>query len=121
MADSYAKNNAPQVESHRSALPEVGQSVPQWLYPRNARSTSFPMSRKVWKKDAPYRNVQQSTETPFVPSEQNQNRNESEQKRPTAVKETLNLPIKTGHTSRFLALQNGSVKTFLMPMYLRHF
>ena len=79
------------------------------------------MSRNVSKEDAPHRNVQQSTETLFVPSEQNQNRNESKQKRPTAVKETLNLPTKNGHTSRFLALQNGSVKTFLMPMYLRHF
>lgn len=75
MVDPYYENQyAPQVESHQSAIPEVGQSVPQWLYPRNARSTSFPMSRNVSKKDAPHRNVQQSTETLFVPSEQNQNR-----------------------------------------------
>lgn len=105
MVDPYYENQyAPQVESHQSAIPEVGQSVPQWLYSRNARSTSFPMSRNVSKKDAPHRNVQQSTETLFVPSEQNQNRNESKQKRPTAVKKTLNLPTKNGHTSRFLAL-----------------
>lgn len=104
MVDPYYENQyAPQVESHQSAIPEVGQSVPQWLYPRN-ESTSFPMSRNVSKKDAPHRNVQQSTETLFVPSEQNQNRNESKQNRPTAVKETLNLPTKNGHTSRFLAL-----------------